>query len=105
MTSMGLSPPGFAAQVMEAVTPHVSVETWAEFSSRLPSLQVTGTLPAAGCCSGAGWSALAVPVRQQAALMGPMEPHVAAPTASRLTRANTWPAAHHQAFSPRTLQP
>lgn len=42
MTSMGLSPPSFAAQVMEAVTPHMAVETWAQFSSRLPSQQLPG---------------------------------------------------------------
>lgn len=40
MTAMGLSPPSFAAQVMAAVTPRMAVETWAEFSSRLPSQQV-----------------------------------------------------------------
>ena len=40
MTSLGLPMPRFAAQVMQAVTPQVAVETWAEFSSRLPSHQV-----------------------------------------------------------------
>lgn len=39
---MGLSPPRFAAQVMEAVTPHMAVEAWGEFSSRLPSQQALG---------------------------------------------------------------
>ncbi|KAI7844598.1 hypothetical protein COHA_001838 [Chlorella ohadii] len=42
MTAMGLSPPSFAAQVMAAVTPRMAVETWAEFSSRLPSQQAPG---------------------------------------------------------------
>ncbi|PRW58044.1 hypothetical protein C2E21_3663 [Chlorella sorokiniana] len=48
MTAMGLSPPRFAAQVMEAVTPHMAVETWAQFSSRLPSQPAPcgGYLPA-----------------------------------------------------------
>lgn len=40
MTSLGLSPPQLTAQVMQAVTPHMAVETWADFSSRLPSQQV-----------------------------------------------------------------
>ena len=40
MTSLGVSPPQLTAQVVQAVTPHMGVETWADFSSRLPSQQV-----------------------------------------------------------------
>ena len=50
MTPMGLSPPRFAAQVMEAVTPHMAVEAWGEFSSRLPSQQVGTCWPASCQC-------------------------------------------------------
>ena len=50
MTSLGLPMPRFATQVMQAVTPHVAVETWAEFSSRLPSQQVGYGGHVAGQC-------------------------------------------------------
>ncbi|PRW57966.1 hypothetical protein C2E21_3662 [Chlorella sorokiniana] len=42
MTSFGLAPPRFASEVMAAVTPHMAVESWAQFSSRLSSQQAPG---------------------------------------------------------------
>ena len=42
MTPLGLGSPRFARQVMTAVNPALSMETWSEFSSRLPSQPVRG---------------------------------------------------------------